>query len=207
MKHTSGYLLTAIFAVVVQGCGFSLLSTPTPLPGWRSPVSGLFVDDSAFPRGWKILFPEDIVTDPTVNYVSRSWEHIGLSGTYNQQIWRAYSVADAVEKYSELLNGFEPQTELAPEVVYVPFEPPSEIQLANLSADEFYLACGQLAIVYCQAIARYRNYVVLFYLSLESEFQGQKDPGLTYAEIENVLRSMDTKFQGALETLPTPPPN
>jgi hypothetical protein len=192
-------------AILVVGC--QLVLQPTPLPGWRSPVSELFVDVSAFPKGWQVEFPEDTVTDPAVNHVYRSWWHEGVSGIYDQQIWRAYTITVADRKYDELRQSqFHPNEPLYPGTIFIGFEPPAEIDFQSQVADEFYLACGWLRWAYCQVVARYRNYVVLMRLSREAEFEGNKSDGLTFEEIEAVVRAMDSKFGEVLTSLPTPPP-
>jgi len=206
--NTRVRLIGILFLVIpVVSCQLSRQPTPTPLPGWRFLVSELFVDESAFPEGWHVEFPEDTVTDPTVNHVYRSWGRKHISGTVDQQIWRAYTIADAKEKYAELRNSqFQPSRPLHPSTTFVEFEPPAEVSFRSQVADEFYLACGWWDWAYCQVVARYRNYVVLMRLAREAEFQEHYTHGLTYAEIEAVVRAMDAKFVEAPETFSVSPP-
>jgi len=79
-----------------------------PPPGWRDPVYKLLIYDAAFPEGWRVEFPEDTSTDPTVNKVYRTWGRDDYPGKAIQVIWRAYTVADAEEKYDELQSQFMP---------------------------------------------------------------------------------------------------
>jgi hypothetical protein len=166
--------------------------TSTPLPGWRSPGSELLVDDSAFPEGWvrEREFPK--TPDPTINHV--------YGGT-DQAIWRAYTIEDAKKRYTELrqqsmlLPNFTP----SPWDFYIEFKPPPEIGFRSQIADEFYLACGWLYGAQCHVIARYRNYVTYTSLDLETEYEGRVSHGLTYPEIEAVVRAMDAKFAEAME--------
>lgn len=195
--------LTLFLVISLAGCA----STLTPLPGWRSPVSELFVDESVFPEGWHIDFPEDTASDPTANHVGRSWGRVGVSGTVAQGIWRAYTAADAERKYAELHKSqFQPNGPLYPDTVFIEFEPPAEIRFQSQIADEFYLACGWWGVAYCGVVARYRNYVVYMRLEREAEYEGHVSEGLTYPEIEAVVKAMDTEFAEAMETFyPSPP--
>ena len=192
---------------LVTSCGVLSPATPTALPGWRSSVSELFVDDSVFPEGWRTDFPEDTVTDPTINHIGRSWGRRGISGTVTQAIWRAYTVADAQRKYNELRTSqFHPKRTLPPYELFLEFEPPDEIDFQSQVADEFYLACGWWTSAYCEVVARYHNYVVDIRLDLEAEYAGHTSHGLTYAEIETVVTAMDTKFAEAMaQFYPSPP--
>ncbi len=180
---------------------------PTPPPGWRSPVSELFMDESALPAGWKIDSPEGRTTDPTINHIAREWSHPGKSGGVFQSIWRAYTARDAKSEYNKLRRSqFVRGRPSDPRAAYVPFEPPEEINLQGLTADEFYLACGWSTWAYCEMVARYRNYAVELRLDLEAEYEGHISEGLTYPEVEAAIRAMDAQFARALETLPTPGP-
>ena len=181
--------------------------TPMPPPGWRSPVSELFVDKSAFPEEWQIGSVKGATMDPTVNHVAREWGRKEISGTAFQSIWRAYTVADAERKYDELrASQFEPSRPLYPGTIFVPFAPPAEINLQSQVADELYLACGWWGVAYCEVVARYRNYTVELRLDLEAEYEGHTTVGLTYPEIETIVRAMDAKFAEAMgEFYPTSP--
>jgi hypothetical protein len=197
-------LVTALMA----GCGTSrLLLTPTPPLGWQSPVSGLLIDESAFPEGWEVGSVKGTTSDPTVNHVTREWGRKEIPGTAFQSIWRAYTVADAERKYNELrASQFKPNRPLNPDTLYVAFEPPVEVNYQSQVADEFYLACGWWGVAYCEVVARYGNYVVELRLEREAEYEEHISYGLTYAEIETVVRVMDAKFAEAMESFTESPP-
>ena len=198
MHHRWCFVLIFSIAALAVGCGVFHPPTPTPLPGWRSPVSELFVDESAFPEGWQIGSVRGAVMDPTVNHVAREWEG-GEYGLAFQSIWRAYTVADAEEKYDELLaSQFQPSRP-SPYDIFVPFEPSTEIDFQSQTADEFYLACGWWGTAYCELIARYLNYVTEMRLDREAECDGHISYEMTYAEIETVVRAMDAKFAEVME--------
>lgn len=201
VKLRLGLMFFLVF--LLAGCAW-LRSTATPPPGWRSPVSELLVDSSAFPEEWHLLSEAD--TDPTVNHVARRWGH--MSGAKGEQaIWRAYTVGDAERKYNELRQSqFQPREPLYPGTIFVKFEPPAEIDFHSQIADEFYLACGWWGWAYCQVVARYRNYVVYMSLDQQADHEGTHTDGLSYAEIEVIVRAIDTKFVESLDSLPTPPP-
>jgi hypothetical protein len=207
-------LVIAIFVtIVVAGCQVTSMwePTPTPLPGWRSPVSALLVEDESFPEGWvcEREFPD--TPDPTINHVYRSWyDETEDWGKAEQAIWRAYTTEDAREKYAELrqMPQLLPHYTPGPYEFYAEFKPPPEIDFQSQIADEFYLACGRRNGFQCRVIARYRNYVSYMRLYLEIEYEGRTREGLTYQEIEVVVRAMDAKFADFLAThsLATPTP-
>lgn len=202
MKTRLRFFSLLPLAVLVASCGaIRPFTEPTPLPGWSSPVSDLFVDESAFPEGWQTGFAGKSVPRPTANHVTREWWGPGeTSAIATQSIWRAYTVADAERKYNELRVGeFQPSRPLNPGSIFVPFEPPSEISFRSQIADEFYLACGWWDWAYCEVIARYRNYVVAMTLNREATYGGRVTHGLTYTEIETVVRAMDAKFAEAMK--------
>jgi hypothetical protein len=184
--------------------------TPTPLPGWRSLVSDLLVEDDVFPRGWARIrdHPQDSLTDRTINHVYRSWwGKAEGTGKVEQTIWRAYTIASAQELYAELRQSqFYVHRTPSPPDFFVAFEPPDEIDFQSQIADEFYLACGWRIWARCEVIARYCNYVVDMRLDQEAEHEEHVTHGLTYAEIEAVVRVMDAKFAEAMETFSTSPP-
>ena len=203
-----------ILVLIVPGLGCSsagLFSpTPTPLPGWRIPVSELFVDVDVFPEGWAHMrdLPPEVETDPTINHVTRIWwDKAQGKGRAEQSFWRAYTVDDAKEKYNYLTeNGFNP-TETQPADFFVPYQPPSEITFRSQAADEHYLACGWGIGSFCEIAVRYRNYVAYMRINLKGRNQGyDNDTGLTYAEIEVVLAVMDAKFVEFFARLPAPTP-
>lgn len=125
-----------------------------------------------------------------------------------QAIWRAYAITDAKAKYNELRYGgpFQPSQDLLNDPDFVRFAPPAEISFQSKVADEFYMACGWWRWAYCEVIARYRNYVVDLRMDQQAELEGNKSYGLTYAEVETIIKAMDAKFAEALDSLPTPAP-
>ena len=200
---------------LVTACAPSRLlgPTPTPLPCWRCLVSELLLEDGDLPEGWARDrdWPVNSLSDPTINHVHRSWwgKAQGAGGV-EQDIWRAYTVEEAREKFDELRHQgmFLPDFTPSPWDFYVPFEPPPEIDFRSQTADEFYLTCGWLYGAQCHVIARYRNYVTWLTLDLEAEREGHVSHGLTYEEIEAIIRAMDGRFTAFLVEHPliTPTP-
>ena len=191
-------------ALTVVSCNLLPEPTPTPLPGWRSLVSDLLLEDDAFPEGWARIrtMPIASLTDPTINHVYRSWwgQSQGV-GKVQQAIWRGYTISDAKEHYAELRqNQFYLVSTPPPTDFYVPFEPPDEITFRSQVADEFYLACGWRGKAFCRVIARYRNYVAEMESELETAVPGHVVHGLTYAEIETAVRAMDARFEELLDS-------
>jgi len=205
-------ILPVSLLILMVGCQILAAPepTPTPLPGWRSLTSDLLLEDGAFPEGWARIrtMPIDSLTDPTINHVYRSWWGASKGeGKVQQAIWRAYTTSAAEERYTELRQGqFYLLSTPPPSDFYVPFETPDEIDFHSQVADEFYLACGWRIWARCEVVARYRNYVVDLNLELETEYEGHISHGLTYAEIEDAARAMDTKFEETMERFyPSPP--
>jgi hypothetical protein len=202
VRNQPGLILMLLVAFSAAGCQSA---TPPPLPGWRTPVYGLLVDDSDLPPDWKVESPQATSTDPTANHVSRSWGHVAGSGGVAQSIWRAYTTAEAQAKYSELRRRqFKPSRTLEPGTVYTEFAPPPEINFQSPVADELYIACGWWDWAYCEVIARYRNYVVEIRADQKAELNGRQTDGLTYPELEMLVVNMDAKFTKFLEQLAAP---
>jgi hypothetical protein len=176
--------------------------TPTPMPGWRSPVYQLLVDDTIFPQDWAVEFPQDTSTDPTTNHVGRTWGNMVNGAGAEQAIWRAYSIVDAQRKYDELQTQFNPSRPSVPNAIFVEPKTPTEISFQSQVADEMHLACGWVHIAYCVVVARYRNYVTDIRVDLQAEHEGIHSNGLTYEQIENIVTAMDAKFANFLSTLP-----
>jgi hypothetical protein len=197
-------ILTLFFLVLMMSCQAIVAPdpTPTPLPGWRSLVSDLLIEDDIFPKGWVRTrdHPQGSLTDRTINHVYRSWwgEAEG-AGKVEQAIWRAYTVADAEKKYADLRQSqFYAHRTPSPPEFFVAFEPPDEINFRSQIADEFYIACGWRIWARCEVIARYCNYVVDMRLDQEAEREGHVTHGSTYTEIEAMVRAMDAKFAEAM---------
>lgn len=183
---------SVLFSLLFTGC--NLFSTPTPPPGWRDPVYRLLLQEDSFPPSWSQNYElSDRFKDPTTNHVGMDWGNDTNGGLVYQMIWRAYTLEDAKSKFSEVNQPRrEPDQMLTPNMKYIPFAPPSEIKFKSTRADEFYITCGWLNYPYCVTIARYRNYVV----ALTATFSGTMGnythvEGLTYAEIEALIRDMD----------------
>lgn len=201
--------ITIFLFLALAGCQvFQVRGTETTsLPGWRSLVSDLLVEDDALPKGWARIrdLPQGSLTDQTINHVYRSWwDETRGDGKGDQAIWRAYTIEDAKERYTELRQQsmFRADFTPSPGDLYVAFKSPPEIDFHSEIADEFFLACGWLYEAQCHVISRYRNYVTFLSLDLESEYQGNITVGLTYSEIELVMRAMDAKFVEFLRSFP-----
>lgn len=200
MKLKSTFLAMFLLVSILQGCKISG-ATPTPLPGWRYPVYQLLVEDSIFPQGWTATFPQDTSVDPTANHVWRTWSH-SAGARAEQAIWRGYSITDAQTKYDELQQQFNPSRPMEPNAKYVELKPPTSIDTKNLVADEMYLACGWVYIAYCEVIARYRNFVTDIRMDLDEEFEDAHSEGLSYEQIDKIIRAMDNKFGEFLSMYP-----
>ena len=100
MKNNRGVAMTLLVVISLPACQL-VIPSPIPPPGWRTPVRDLIVGDGAFPLDWTAAM--DTSSDPTVNHVGRIWSN-PLGSRVDEGIWRAYTEADAKEKYAELLR-------------------------------------------------------------------------------------------------------
>jgi hypothetical protein len=183
-------------AILLSGCQFHAFATPTPLPGWRSPVYKLLLDETSFPGDWQLGYDvPEYAKGSTTNHVTREWWHPSHSGIINQSIWRAYTVRAAQDKYDELVETqYAPSRAIPSGMVFVDFTQPSEIRFQSEEADQFHLACGWWGKAYCLTVARYRNYVVFLRIDHLAELMGQPSSGMTFQEIENLNQEMDAIF-------------
>ena len=165
------------------------------------------MEDDVFPDGWVRIrdLPKGSLLDKTINHVYRSWWWKARGdGVVDQAIWRAYTIEDAKEQYTTLYQQPMFRHDFTPSAgdVYLEYRPPPEISFRSKIANEFFLACGWLYGAQCHVIARYRNYITFLSLDLESEYQGHTTVGMTYAEIESIVRAMDAKFTDFLKSIP-----
>lgn len=203
MKQTKFLIILLISVISCRLYPFNR-GLPTSLPGWRIPVYKLLVEESAFPGGWENLYPEKTVTDSTVNRVSKLFGKETESGTVLQTIFRAYTIEDAKNGYESLQSQYTPTPSPFDEIFMLP-EEPDEINFTSYTADEWHLGCGWAGLPYCLLTAQYRNYITDIYISLEVEDPknpGQYTEGLTYEEIEVLLKNVDDKFNTFLEDNP-----
>jgi len=177
---------------LAASCGIFHPPTPTPLPGWRSPVSELFVDESAFPEGWQIGFPEATVMDPTVNHVRREWwGPPNEPSVVIQDIWRAYTVGDAEKGFAEEVGRCFAHGGIT-RFPITSYRFPPEVTYRSKVADKWCLTCGvDGGGSDCNFVARYRNYIVRLYIPLKEK--GGSD-GLTFTELDTLLNGVDAQF-------------
>jgi hypothetical protein len=169
------------------------------------------LSEDALPNSWRVNleFSQDHFMDPTTNHVGQEWYSPEKGSAYiSQSIWRAYTIKDAKEKYSELRQALLLTQRFTPSPYdfYVEFRPPVELNYESRIADEFYIACGWVVWAYCDVVARYQNYSVELNLPLEAIFQEHASQGLTYSEIETVLKSLESKYDEFFKSEITPIP-
>jgi hypothetical protein len=194
-------ILGLLAILTISGCQGPQKALATSPPGWRVPVSSLFIDISAFPQKWEVDFsdPKDKQNDPTINAVFREWVGPGALPAW-QNISRAYSLPDAEELYRNLRESqYSPNRTLPADISFAEFSPPKEISFTSQTADDYYFACGVWRFSYCEVVARYRNYVTNVHLPLISE--NENDGGFTYEEMEMILRGMDQQFTVFFESI------
>lgn len=201
-------LAATLAALIAVSCSLLPEPTPTPLPGWYRDARELLVPESAFPGEWRVHLYKEANVHPRANHVHRELGRGNRPGIAVQDVWRSYTTGSAKAHYDELRQGeFHPSEPLPAYAVFIEFEPPTEISVESRVADEFFLACGWWTVAVCKVVARYRNYVVLMRLPHEAEVDGHHTDGLTYGEIETVVRAMDARFEQFLDSLTTPVPS
>jgi hypothetical protein len=163
------------------------------------------IDSSILPAGWDLSEGESTtVSDPTTNHVSRTWRHHVNGSLVWESVWRAYTIDDAKDKYHELSQEFGPPRISTDGHIYVEFRTPAEIDFRSQLADEYHLACRWWDRPYCLAIARYRNYAVELRMDQQAELNGVQASGLTYSEMEALIKATDARFAEFLGQLATP---
>ena len=108
--------------------------------------------------------------------------------------------------FQELQKGNHPNDPQRPGDFFMEFKSPDDIQFESWAADEYSLTCGWMTWAYCSLIVRYRNYNTALRLDLQAEYKGEKSDGLTYAEMEPIMKAMDTRFVEFLAQIGTPSP-
>ena len=217
MQKSRNQRMRQILTIIIlcftgAGCNFPLsvlLPKATPLPGWRIPTDYLFLTEKDLPEGWQLDFPGPTPEpDPTINLNARKFYKVGSSVSVYQTIWRSYTINDAQEFYADRrTNGFRtPQPPIPENRIYCEFKPPAEIVFKSEVADELYLACGTWDSSYCKVLARYRNYVTILRIDMETECNGEYYEGLTYLDAEQIIRAMDSHFVKFLRENPIDSP-
>lgn len=188
-------LLIVLLSMLLSSCnGVSTILKPTPLPGWRIPVSQLFVDSSVFPDDVTLSYsePDGKESDSTINHFFREWSG-NSSGRIWQNVFRSYKVSEAEEYYDQLRNSmFSVNGTPSPDNYFSEFLPPDEVEFTSQFVDEYYFACGYWDGYNCEMLARYRNYVIT--LHLPHEVPGSDDPGLSFSQMKPILENMDQRF-------------
>ena len=191
-------LILLLFATVSACINIEQSASTANLPEESELVSDLLLDESSLPPGWvrERDWPKGSLEDPSINHVYRSWWMKSKNdGAIEQSIWRSTIIEDAEKRFTNLrqgqfLVGYTPN----PNETFIQFSQTENIDFRSQSVDDFYLACGWLNWGYCEAVARYRNYVVDIRFDLNQEYKGYKTVGLDYEEIESILIEMDKQF-------------
>jgi hypothetical protein len=191
-------MLLSIVVLWSFGCNTFSRATPTPLPG--PPARAFIVTKEAYPSDWEAL-PCDTQLcqngDETYeqSFISKSHE----PGQFRQEVFRFGTAEVASEKYKVYRDTDFHKSQFDPDST--DFAPPTELPYVSPVADEYYFACGQEFGLVCRMVARYRNYFVFLYFDMDSG----KGYGLTYDEVEQILKWLDKQAASQLN-LPFPTP-
>lgn len=195
-----------IAALLVFGTGCAILPlhlVATPLP--NIPATALLLDINPFPRGWTI---NQCYTSHCFSYAeaSREFYRTGVPGHVIQNVFQFSSLETAQAKF-QLYRETDFKKAPPPQSPSTDFLPPSEIIYRSPIADEYYFGCGvDVGVPACRALFRYRNYVVEFYLDLDSYLGYGLDyagDGLELEQVEPILRAMDSQA-GSVLGIPIP---
>jgi hypothetical protein len=196
-----------ISVLLGTGCtAFLEQSAPTPAaPAWH-----LLIDDTlAFPQEWNV--------DPCDSshrlcfgetHALRGFGRVGIPGSVIQDVYRLDSVASAKAMFQRA-RGVDFKKSSPPRVPSSEFLPPSEITYRSPIADEFYLGCGVDVVPACEAIFRYGNYFVMFFLNVDKGYVDDVEiigNGLKIEEVEPILRAMDARAAAVLGLRPRAEP-
>lgn len=114
-----------------------------------------------------------------------------------QEVYHFKSAHEAHAKFQLYREvEFRKATTRTPSTDYVV---PADIAYASTLADESYLACGIDSVSVCKLVARYRNIFIFFYFVVDDEMSD----GLTHAEIELIVNSLDRYIAPYLTATPT----
>jgi hypothetical protein len=191
-------ILLSVAASLGFSCNTLSEATPTSVPG--PPARALIVTAEAYPSDWEAL-PCDTQLcrngDETYEQFFGSKSH--EPGQFRQEVFRFETVRAASEKYTAYRDTDFHKSQFDPDGT--DFAPPTELPYVSSVADEYYFACGQEFGLVCRMVARYRNYFVYLYFDMDSG----KGYGLTYDEVEQILKWLDKQAASQL-SLPFPTP-
>jgi hypothetical protein len=181
MSYTNRFFRIAWIAILLTGCNLYSSQSKTPVVV-SPPASAFLLDSDVFPKGW--TFESD---EQGVIVAGRDFYLPNASGHSFQEVFRRPSENEASKKYKVYLEGeFNKSFTSTPEITF-----------KSKIADEYYFACGVDVVPSCKMLARYHNYFVYFYFDLITN----KEPGgLTYSEIEHVLKALESKVSDAFNT-------
>lgn len=142
------------------------------------------------------LFSPPVQTDgmhplshaPHPNAVEHGYQDIEWQGGAGRAIYLVYRVpttgmaTDAFSQYKQTLR--DPETD-------IPWQEPTSLSFHSSKAREFYVACGQWAVVRkCSLVARYEEYIVYFTATMGSD--------MTLQHFEQIVSYIDKQISDRL---------
>jgi hypothetical protein len=188
------WLLLA-FLNLISGCELNSSVHEKASPTMPAALSFLVEIDS-FPNGWTSTSCNSSLCekDGGLSSAGQDYYLTGASGHVYEEVYRFSRNEEAAREFSIYKeNSFNKSDVRSP---FTAFQPPSDIKFESKIADEHYLACGVDVIPQCEFIARYKNYMIYFYFDRSTP---ESPGGLTSAEIENVLVSLEVKVTDVLK--------
>ena len=185
--------------LVAIGCNVTSRSTSTPIAS--IPAMAFLLEANVFPDSWKASLCDTRLCrdgDGGNTAAERDFYLPNASGHAFQEVYRFSDERVAGDKFKVYKDANFNESRI--HQPFVPFTPPPEITFESQIADESYFACGVDVVPQCKMLARYRNYFVYFYFDHVTE---DEPGGLTYTEIEQILKALDDKVIALLNNFAT----
>lgn len=170
---------------------------PTP-PSRACPITSLLVDTTGFPSGTTVGKIESPLVDGPLDFTGPYQEAgrtLVVGGGWGgvHYVYRARTARRAAHQYQTLKD-----IEFRTTPNDGPWEPPPQFGYRSSIADQYYLACGNDHGRYtCRMMAQYEEYYMLLQVPM---------PGMTFEDLEVVLRAIDERMAECLgKPLPSSP--
>ncbi len=164
-------------------------------PKHDCPIKSLVLDETVFPPGSHASFLESPL--PYAAWASAGRTIYLPRGIANHDVYQHKTPKLAAEDF--LANK---KARFAEDEHTGPWSTPSEVSYRSPIADQYYVACGnEWGAQLCIMVAQYEEYYVLVTAHISED-------GMTYADLEKVLRAVDEKMSHclgkSLSSTPTP---
>lgn len=182
---TSPIIIFAIGLLLVVGC-ISAEPQPSINP------SELLIGLSDMPADWYALSGNE----PSDNYRQEAgaeiWFNVNNPKVLHVAAHRVYEYRNerrAEREFDRFLSSEFNSSSIASRT---PWLTPAELPYSSLVADQYHFAChiGQInqVVTICEALGRYKNYIVIFHTHMVSEY-------MTFDDLESILLTIDDTME------------